>query len=111
MVMVVGEGGNNASAELGGLRMGQFQHRYLLQMVVQEPGVIDQGLQNQRLAAGHRAALAAHDRAGRELGTGRLVGAGRDWRAAAHPLPAPAPGGESAGLALVEAAAGGKTAG
>src|SRR5438309_8747519 len=87
MVMVVGEGGNNASAELRGLRMGQFQHRYLLQMVVQEPGLIDQGLQDQRLAAGHRAALATHDRAGRELGAGRLVGA----RLTPELLPTPGP--------------------
>ena len=63
MVMVVGEGGDDAGAQLVRLGMGQFQRRHLFQMVVQQPGVIDQGLQDQRLAAGHRAALAAHDRA------------------------------------------------
>src|SRR5437868_3428783 len=110
MVMVVGEGGNNASAELGGLRMGQFQHRYVLQMVVQEPGVIDQGLQDQRLAAGHRAALAAHDRTGRQLRAGRLVGAGRDHGGSARPRAAPATGSESAGPSLAEAVPWGKTA-
>src|SRR5438105_14998382 len=110
MVMVVGEGGNNAGAELGGLRMGQFQHRYLLRMVVQQPGVIDQGLQNQRLAAGHRAALAAHDRTGRQLRTGRLVGAGRDRGTTARPRATSATGSESAGLALAEAVPRGKTA-
>ena len=57
--MVVGEGRDNAGAELVGLGMGQFQGRHFLQMVVQQPGVVDQGLQDQRLAAGHRAALAA----------------------------------------------------
>ena len=59
-------------------------------MVVQQPGVVDQGLQNQRLAAGHRAALAAHDRAGRELGAGRLVGA-RTRSPGLPPAPGPRP--------------------
>ena len=73
--MVVGEGRNDAGTELVGLRMGQFQGRHPLQMVVQQPGVVNQGLQNQRLAAGHRAALAAHNWTGAELGARRLVGA------------------------------------
>ena len=61
--MVVGKGGDDAGAELVGLGMGQFQRGHLLQMVVQQPGVVDQGLQDQGLPAGERAALAAHDRA------------------------------------------------
>ena len=83
MVMVVGEGGDDAGAQLVGLGMGQFQRRHLLQMVVQQPGMIDQGLQDQRLAARDRAALAAHDRARRQLRAGRLIGPAVDGLAAA----------------------------
>ena len=64
----MGEGIDDAGAQFVRLGMGQFQRRHLLQMVVQQPGMIDQGLQNQRFPARDRAALAAHDRAGRELG-------------------------------------------
>ena len=63
MVMVVGEGRDDTGAQLVGLGMGEFQRRHLFQMLVQQPGVVDQGQQDQRLAAGDRAALAAHDRA------------------------------------------------
>ena len=73
MVMFVGEGGDDAGAQFVGLGVGQFEGCDLLEMVMQKPGVVNQGLQDQRLAAGQRAALAAHDRAERELGTGRLV--------------------------------------
>jgi hypothetical protein len=38
LVMVVGEGRDDAGAQFMGLRMGQFQRRHLLQMVVQQPG-------------------------------------------------------------------------
>ena len=110
MVMVAGEGRDNAGAELVGLRMGQFQRGHLLQMVVQQPGVVDQGLQNQRLPARHRAALAAHDRAGRQLGARRLVGAAVDGLAGAAALPAAAIGREPARRARGEGAAGGKAA-
>jgi len=96
MVMIAGEGGDDAGAQLVGLRMGHFQRRHLLQMVVQQPGVVDQGLQNQRLAAGDRAALAAHDRARRQLGARRLIGPAVDGLAAGRRLPTAALGRESA---------------
>ena len=54
MVVVVGEGGDDAGAQLVGLGMGQFEGGHLLQMVVQQPGVVDQALQDQRLPAGER---------------------------------------------------------
>jgi hypothetical protein len=66
-------------------------------MVVQEPGVVDQAFEDQRLAAGHGAALAAHDRTGREMGARCLVGAAGELRT--YPLPA-VPGGETAARGL-----------
>src|SRR3954453_778731 len=75
--MVVGESGDDAGPELMGLGMGQLQGGDLLEMVVQQPGVVDQDLQDQGFAPGDGAALAPHDRAPRELGARRLVGAGR----------------------------------
>src|SRR3982074_863516 len=59
-------------------------------MVVQQPGMIDQRLQDQRLAAGDRAALAAHDRAQCKLGARRLIGPAVDGLAAGGRLPAAA---------------------
>ena len=44
MVMVVGEGRDDAGAQFVRLGMGQFQRRHLLQMVMQQPGVIDQAI-------------------------------------------------------------------
>lgn len=38
MVVVVGEGGDDAGPELVGLGMGQFQGGDLLKVVVQQPG-------------------------------------------------------------------------
>src|SRR6185437_17174827 len=38
MVMVVGEGRDDAGAELVSLAMDEFQGRHLLQMVMQQPG-------------------------------------------------------------------------
>src|SRR5438094_422405 len=76
MVMVVGKGGDDAGPELMGLGMGQLQGRDLLEMIVQQPGVVDQALQDQGLAARDGAALAAHDRARRQLGARGLIGAG-----------------------------------
>src|SRR6266702_5680122 len=75
--MVVGESRDDAGPQLVGLRMGQLQGGHLLQMVMQQPGVVNQDLQDQGLAAGDGAALALHDRARRQLGAGRLIGAGR----------------------------------
>ena len=82
----VGEGRDDAGAQLVGLGMGQFQRRHLLQMVVQQPGMIDQGLQNQRLAARDRAALAAHQRAQCKLRARRLIGTAVDGLAAGRGL-------------------------
>ena len=59
------------------LRMRHFQRRDLLQMVVQQPGMVDQGLQDQA-PRGCDMALRWPRMIGarRELGTGDLVGAG-----------------------------------
>ena len=107
VVMVVGECGDDPGAQFVRFGMGQFQRRHFFQMVVQKPGMINEGLQDQRLAAGHRAALAAHDRAQRKLGARHLVGPAVDGLAAT--LPAPAPRLESARRPRGEAAARGKT--
>src|SRR5215813_1055519 len=60
--------------------------RKRLQMLVEQPGMIDGGLQDQRLPARDRGAMAAQDRAGGELGTGDdvgpLRGANGEWRMA-----------------------------
>src|SRR5579872_616589 len=75
MVMFMGEGRDDTGAELMRLAMGEFEGGDLLQMVVQEPGMVEQALQNQRLPARHRAALAAQQRTCRQLRTRRLIGA------------------------------------
>ena len=77
MVMVGGEGRDDGSAELVRLAMRQVERGHLLQMIMQQPGVVEQALQDQGLPARHRAALAAHQRACRQLRTHRLVGAAR----------------------------------
>src|ERR1700733_3799278 len=105
MVMVVGEGRDDAGAELVGLAMGQLERCDLLEVIVQNPGMVDEALQDQRLPAGQGAALAAHDRARRKLRTGRLIGAARQgtrtlWTAASGIEPAgtlTAPGGKAPG--------------
>jgi hypothetical protein len=51
VVMVVGKGGDDAGPELMGLGMGEFQGRDLFEMVVQQPGVVDQALQDQGFLA------------------------------------------------------------
>src|SRR5271155_982113 len=99
MVMVVGEGRDDGGPQLVGLGVGHFQRGDFLEVLVEEPGMIDQALQNQRFAAGDRAALAAHDRAYRQLGAGRLIGPTAEGLGGRYPLPLTAPGGESAGLA------------
>ena len=74
MVMVGGKGRDDGGAELVGFGVGEFERGHLLQMVVQQPGVVEQALQDQGLAPRHGATLAAHDRAGRQLRTRRLIG-------------------------------------
>src|SRR3954453_9061810 len=76
MVMVVGEGGDDAGPELMDLGMSKLLGRDFLEVIVQQPGVVDQNLQDQGLPAGDGAALAAHDRACCDLRTRRLVGPG-----------------------------------
>ena len=49
------------------LGMPELDAGELLQMLMQEPGVIDDGLQDQRLAAGNGGAVAAMDRTCRQL--------------------------------------------
>src|SRR3954468_18173453 len=87
MVMVVGKGGDDAGPELMDLGMSELQRRDFLKVIVQQPGVVDQDLQDQGLPAGDGAALAAHDRACRQLRARRLVRSGgqldRTGRAAA----------------------------
>ena len=53
-------------AELG---LGQFLH-----VVVQQPGMVERGLQDQRLAARDRGAMAAMQRARREMRARRDIG-------------------------------------
>src|SRR5258708_1147773 len=86
VVMVVGEGTDDAGAQFVRLGMGQFQRRHLLEMVVQQPRMIDQGLQNQCLAARDRTALATHDRAQRKLRARRLIGPAVDGLAPGRAL-------------------------
>src|SRR5215813_3952956 len=86
MVVVVGEGRDDAGTQFMGLRVGQFQRRHLLQMVVQKPGMVNQALQDQGLAAGDRALLAAHDRAGGELRARRLIGPAAKRGGGIYPL-------------------------
>ena len=105
MVMVGRERRDDGGAQPVGFRVGQLQCCRLLQMVVQQPGVVEQALQDQGFAPGDGAALAAHQGACRQLRTCRLVGSpksrgGHLWTAG--------PGIETAGIL---APAGDKTAG
>jgi hypothetical protein len=79
MMVVVREGGDDAGAQLVRLAMGEFEGSDLLEVVVQQPGVVDQAEQDQRLAPRNRAALAAQQRACRELRARRLIGAAADY--------------------------------
>src|SRR6185312_4882846 len=74
MMMIVGEGRDDAGAQFVRLGVSHLQRRYLLQMVMQEPGVVDQALQDQGLPSGQARALATQQRARRKLGARRLVG-------------------------------------
>jgi len=92
MVVVVGEGGDDGGAQLVRLGMGELERGDLLEVVVQSPWVVDQAQQDQRLAAGDRRALAAHDRAHGELRARRLVGtAGHRGACGRRPAAAAAP--------------------
>ena len=102
--MVGGKGRDDGSAELVRFGVRQVERGRLLQMVMQQPGVVEQALQDQGLAAGHGAALAAHDRACRQLRTRGLIGAtaeGGGWtgRAATAAIETAGAGGSAGGKA------------
>src|SRR5262245_53870248 len=103
MMMIIGEGRDDSGPELVGLGMGQFECCHFFKVVVEQPGVVDKALQDQRLPAGEGAALAAHDRAVGELGARGLVGATTEGLTGGRALPASA-GRESAARAGLEAA-------
>src|SRR5690348_16198510 len=99
MVMIVGKGRDDAGAQLMGFAMCEFEGRDLILVLMQQPGMLDQALQDQGLAPGQRRALAAHDRAVGKLGAGGLIGpAGKRWILAERRLEiAPAPCGKPVG--------------
>src|ERR1700749_5149087 len=97
MVVVVGEGGDDSGAQFVRLAMAPFQRRPLLQMVVHQPGMVNQTLQDQRLPARDRAALAAHQGARRKLRACRLIGSGAERGKRIYPLVSRALGAEPAG--------------
>src|SRR5258708_18045887 len=86
--MVVGKSSDDAGSQLVSLGMGQLQGGHLLQMVMQQPGMVDQDLQDQGLAARDSAALSLHDRTCRQLGAGRLIGARRELDRTGRPATA-----------------------
>src|SRR6266568_1417812 len=51
VVMIVGESGDDARPELMGLGVGELQGRHLLEVLMQQPRVVDQALQDQGLPA------------------------------------------------------------
>src|SRR6516225_6332102 len=61
----MGENVDQLAFHLGGLGMAELDPRELLQMLVQEPGMIDHGLQDERLAQRYGGAVAAVDGARR----------------------------------------------
>ena len=110
LMVVLGEGGDDRSAQPVRLRMGEFQRRDFLEMVLEQPRMVEQRGQDQRLAARHRAALAAHDRAGGELrardhirraaGKPRLLRAARKAAPPLRPAIAPAAAAAAAPIAI-----------
>jgi hypothetical protein len=48
MVMVVGERGDDTGAQAVRLGVGELERSDLFEVVVQQPGVVDQALQDQR---------------------------------------------------------------
>src|SRR3954470_16635347 len=76
MMVVGGPGGDQAGAQFVRLRVRHFERRDLLQMLVQQPGVVEQHFQDQGFSGGERRALAAEQVPGGELGTCSLVGTG-----------------------------------
>lgn len=71
---IIRKGRHDPRAQLVGLGMGQLQGGDFLQMIVQQPGVVEQRLQYQSLPPGDGTALAAHDRGTRQLGARDLIG-------------------------------------
>ena len=60
VVMIIGEGRDDAGPQLVGLGIGHFQRRDLLEVIMQKPGVVNQALQDQGLAAREAGALWAY---------------------------------------------------
>ena len=50
MVVIVGESGDDGGAQLVGFGVGEFERRHFLEVAVQQPRMVDQALQDQRLA-------------------------------------------------------------
>src|SRR5262249_42707459 len=107
MMMIVGESGDDRGTQPVRLGVAELQRRNLLQMVVQQPGMVNQALQDQRLAARDCTALTPHDRARGELWTRRLVGSAGNRASWSYPLSSCAGTREPAARA---GCAGGKTA-
>ena|SRR6185369_1278087 len=83
VVMVIGERRYDACPQPVRLGVGELESSHLLKVIIQQPGVVDQALQDQRFPSRHRAALAAQKRACRKLRTRRLIGSASDpWRGA-----------------------------
>src|SRR5262245_45693170 len=74
MMVVSGPGGDEAGAQFVRLGMRHFEGRDLLQVLMQEPGVVEQHFQDQRLPPRQRRALAAEQGARCKLGGRGLVG-------------------------------------
>src|SRR6516225_1357503 len=64
---IVGKNVEQRGLEVGGQRVTKLEPGQFLEMVVQQPGMIDRGLQDQRLAPGNGGAIAAMYRACRQL--------------------------------------------
>src|SRR5712691_6327959 len=82
----VGKDVDQLAPHPGGLGVAELDPGELLEVLVQQPGVIDGGLEDERLA--QRNAVAAVDRARRQLGAGDHVGlvqgANSEWRMASR---------------------------
>src|SRR5579864_4594642 len=88
--MIMREGGDDTGAQLVRFRVRELQRCDLLEVIVQEPGMVDQDLQDQRFAPRDRTALPAEQRTARKLGARRLVRPAADRGSYPQPLPAPA---------------------
>ncbi len=67
MGRVMGRDIDQRALEPLGIGMAEFQLAQFLQVIVQQPGMVERGLKDQRLAQGNRDAVAAMHRARRQL--------------------------------------------